>query len=150
MVEVPVAQESRLTPGRLRRPTSQFVDKSAAGPDLPEATEPACCTLEDDVDAPLEGITIREASRDLGVRYCGRLFAQLGASVFRMTGGGDSRIGHGGASGLAAWARDRDSAAAAHDLQRLGVPAAPVQRTDTLTGDPHLISSGFWAQMERR
>ena len=67
-----------------------------------------------------------------------------------MTGGGDSRIGHGGASGLAAWARDRDSAAAAHDLQRLGVPAAPVQRTDTLTGDPHLISSGFWAQMERR
>ena len=35
------------------------------------------------MDAPLQGLRILEASGDVAVRYCGRLFAQLGAEVVR-------------------------------------------------------------------
>jgi crotonobetainyl-CoA:carnitine CoA-transferase CaiB-like acyl-CoA transferase len=33
---------------------------------------------------PLAGIAVAESSDDVGVRYCGRLFARLGAEVFRI------------------------------------------------------------------
>lgn len=49
----------------------------------------------------LEGLVIVESSRDVAVRYCGRLFAQLGATVARASGGDDTGIGYGGAAGEA-------------------------------------------------
>jgi crotonobetainyl-CoA:carnitine CoA-transferase CaiB-like acyl-CoA transferase len=50
---------------------------------------------------------------------------------------------------LAAWAAGLDPAHAAQRLQAAGVPAAPVQRTHTLTWDPQLEAAGFWPLMER-
>jgi crotonobetainyl-CoA:carnitine CoA-transferase CaiB-like acyl-CoA transferase len=47
----------------------------------------------------LETLTVVEASRGVAVRYCGRLFAQLGATVVRAPGGDDTRIGYAGAAG---------------------------------------------------
>lgn len=49
----------------------------------------------------LDGLTVVEASRGVAVRYCGRLFAQLGARVVRAPGGDDSAIGYGGEAGEA-------------------------------------------------
>jgi crotonobetainyl-CoA:carnitine CoA-transferase CaiB-like acyl-CoA transferase len=51
---------------------------------------------------------------------------------------------------LMAWSITRTPEAAAAELQALGVPAAPVQRTSSLTWDPQLLAGGFWDQMERR
>jgi crotonobetainyl-CoA:carnitine CoA-transferase CaiB-like acyl-CoA transferase len=51
---------------------------------------------------------------------------------------------------IAVWAALRDTGRAAEQLQRLGVPAAPVQRTSILTYDPQLLAGGFWDWMERR
>jgi crotonobetainyl-CoA:carnitine CoA-transferase CaiB-like acyl-CoA transferase len=53
------------------------------------------------MDQLLTGLTIVEASRGVAVRYCGRLFAQLGAQVIRAEGGDDSLIGYGGERGAA-------------------------------------------------
>src|SRR5436190_12609970 len=49
----------------------------------------------------LTGLTVVEASRGVAVRYCGRLFAQLGATVVRAEGGDDRAIGYGGEAGEA-------------------------------------------------
>ncbi|MFL5202023.1 MAG: CoA transferase, partial [Microvirga sp.] len=49
----------------------------------------------------LAGLTVVEASRGVAVRYCGRLFAQLGATVIRADGGDDRGIGYAGAAGEA-------------------------------------------------
>ena len=49
----------------------------------------------------LDGLVIVEASRDVAVRFCGRLFAQLGATVVRAEGGDDTGIGYGGEAGEA-------------------------------------------------
>lgn len=51
---------------------------------------------------------------------------------------------------LAVWAASRRAALAAAELQKLGVPAAPVQRASFLTEDPQLMAGGFWGEMERR
>ncbi len=53
----------------------------------------------------LTGLTVVEASRGVAVRYCGRLFAQLGATVVKAAGGDDTAIGYAGAAGEAygAW-----------------------------------------------
>lgn len=53
----------------------------------------------------LQGLTVVEASRGVAVRYCGRLFAQLGATVVRAAGGDDTAIGYAGEAGAAygAW-----------------------------------------------
>src|ERR1044071_6092456 len=53
------------------------------------------------MDTLLAGLTIVEASRAVAVRYCGRLFAQFGATVVTAGGGDDRRIGYGGAAGEA-------------------------------------------------
>ncbi|MCW5761532.1 MAG: CoA transferase, partial [Phenylobacterium sp.] len=53
------------------------------------------------IDRLLEGLTVVEASRGVATRYCGRLFARLGATVVRMAGGDDTVIGYGGAAGEA-------------------------------------------------
>jgi crotonobetainyl-CoA:carnitine CoA-transferase CaiB-like acyl-CoA transferase len=50
---------------------------------------------------------------------------------------------------VAAWAAGLEPADAAQRLQAAGVPAAPVQRTHTLTWDPQLEAAGFWPLMER-
>lgn len=51
---------------------------------------------------------------------------------------------------IAVWAALRPPAEAAAELQALGAPAAPVQRTSSLTYDPQLLAGGFWDEMERR
>ncbi|WP_293905402.1 CoA transferase [Phenylobacterium sp.] len=53
------------------------------------------------MDSLLAGLTVVEASRGVAVRYCGRLFAQLGATVVRAEGGDDQAIGYGGEAGEA-------------------------------------------------
>jgi crotonobetainyl-CoA:carnitine CoA-transferase CaiB-like acyl-CoA transferase len=50
---------------------------------------------------PLAGLAILEASGDVAVRYCGRLFAQLGASVHTAIAPDDARIGFAGEAGRA-------------------------------------------------
>jgi crotonobetainyl-CoA:carnitine CoA-transferase CaiB-like acyl-CoA transferase len=51
---------------------------------------------------------------------------------------------------LMAWSVLRTPRAAAAELQAAGVPAAPVQRTSSLTDDPQLLAGGFWETMQRR
>ncbi|MFL5297890.1 MAG: CoA transferase [Phenylobacterium sp.] len=50
---------------------------------------------------PLAGLRILEAAGDVAVRYCGRLFAQLGAEVTSLIEADDRRIGFAGEAGLA-------------------------------------------------
>jgi crotonobetainyl-CoA:carnitine CoA-transferase CaiB-like acyl-CoA transferase len=45
------------------------------------------------MERALAELTIVEASRGVAVRYCGRMFAQLGATVVRAAGGDDRTIG---------------------------------------------------------
>ncbi|HWA60303.1 MAG TPA: CoA transferase, partial [Caulobacteraceae bacterium] len=55
---------------------------------------------------PLLGLRVLEVGGDVGVRYCGALFARLGAAVTRLRGGeADAQLGQGGAAGEAygAW-----------------------------------------------
>src|SRR5262252_1489337 len=56
---------------------------------------------EERMAGPLEGLRILEASGDVAVRYCGRLFAQLGASVETAIEADDTRIGFAGEAGRA-------------------------------------------------
>jgi crotonobetainyl-CoA:carnitine CoA-transferase CaiB-like acyl-CoA transferase len=52
--------------------------------------------------APLAGVTVVEIGADVGLRYCGRLFAALGAEVLRPAGERDDRrLGYAGAAGEA-------------------------------------------------
>jgi crotonobetainyl-CoA:carnitine CoA-transferase CaiB-like acyl-CoA transferase len=53
------------------------------------------------MDSLLAGLVIVEASRAVAVRYCGRLFAQFGATVVRAAGSDDTAIGYGGPAGEA-------------------------------------------------
>ena len=45
-------------------------------------------------DGPLARWVVVEAGRDVALRYCGRLFAQLGATVVRASSGDDELIGY--------------------------------------------------------
>nr|WP_293680868.1 CoA transferase [uncultured Phenylobacterium sp.] len=49
----------------------------------------------------LDTLTIVETSRGVAVRFCGRLFAQMGATVIRAPGGDDAAIGYAGEAGRA-------------------------------------------------
>jgi crotonobetainyl-CoA:carnitine CoA-transferase CaiB-like acyl-CoA transferase len=52
--------------------------------------------------APLAGVTVCEIGADVGVRYCGHLFAALGAQVLRPAGERDDRrLGYASAAGEA-------------------------------------------------
>jgi len=53
------------------------------------------------MDRLLQDLVVVEASRAVAVRHCGRLFARLGATVARASGGDDSTIGYAGAAGEA-------------------------------------------------
>ena len=53
------------------------------------------------MDGPLAGLRVLETSQGIAERYCGRLFAALGASVVRRAGGNDGLIGYAGAAGEA-------------------------------------------------
>lgn len=53
------------------------------------------------MERPLEGLKILEASGEVAVRYCGRLFAQLGADVATAGQRGDAHIGYAGELGRA-------------------------------------------------
>jgi crotonobetainyl-CoA:carnitine CoA-transferase CaiB-like acyl-CoA transferase len=48
------------------------------------------------------------------------------------------------ADALAAWARSRDSAAAANELLRAGIPAAALANSVNLVDSQHLRERGFW------
>lgn len=50
---------------------------------------------------------------------------------------------------LGDWARVRTAADAAAELRAAGLSAAPVQRADRLSADPHLAAVGFWPEMDR-
>ena len=52
-------------------------------------------------DGPLAGLRVLEASGDVAVRYCGRLFAPQGAEVASAIAGDDARIGFAGEAGRA-------------------------------------------------
>ena len=54
---------------------------------------------------PLSDLTIVEIGDSIGIRYAGRLLAQLGAKVWRPDGPGTTRLGYGGPAGeaYAAW-----------------------------------------------
>lgn len=54
---------------------------------------------------PLDDLSVLEASGGIAVRYCGRLFRQLGAKVVRASSSDDSTIGYAGECGRAygAW-----------------------------------------------
>src|SRR6516162_5141030 len=52
-------------------------------------------------EGPLAGLKVLEASGDVAVRYCARLFAQLGAEVATAIAGDDTRIGFAGEAGRA-------------------------------------------------
>jgi crotonobetainyl-CoA:carnitine CoA-transferase CaiB-like acyl-CoA transferase len=71
------------------------------------------------MERPLEGLVVVEASRAVAVRYCGRLFAQMGATVRRATGGDDRAIGYAAEAGEA-FGRWLDQG------KRIGAPAGPV------------------------
>lgn len=58
-------------------------------------------------------------------------------------------IGGQGESDLSAWAASRTALEAATTLQAAGVMAAQVNAPHTLCGDPQLLASGFWAEMQR-
>jgi len=49
----------------------------------------------------LSGLVVIEATHGVAVRFCGRLFAQLGATVVRAASGDDTVIGYGGDAGEA-------------------------------------------------
>lgn len=53
------------------------------------------------MDRLLQDLVVVEASRDVAVRHCGRLFARLGATVVGARGGDDTTIGYGGPPGEA-------------------------------------------------
>jgi crotonobetainyl-CoA:carnitine CoA-transferase CaiB-like acyl-CoA transferase len=103
---------------------------------------------------PLAGLTILEASGDVAVRYCGRLFAQLGASVASAIDADDRRIGFAGEAGLA-YGRWLDqgktrvsadvAAGRAYDLVIAGQDAAGVAAGSRFAG-PLLAITWFHAQ----
>lgn len=66
----------------------------------------------------LNGLTVVEASRGVAVRYCGRLFVELGAAVVRAAGGDDTTLGYGGEAGEAygRWLDAGKAAAAPGDV----------------------------------
>ena len=54
------------------------------------------------MERPLQGLRVLEASGGVAVRYCGRLFAQLGADVTSLIADwGDGRLGYAGRAGEA-------------------------------------------------
>jgi crotonobetainyl-CoA:carnitine CoA-transferase CaiB-like acyl-CoA transferase len=97
----------------------------------------------------LSTLTVVEASRGVAVRFCGRLFAQLGATVVRAAGGDDTRIGYAGAAGEA-YGRWLDAGKAEGpapgpvDLVIAGQDAAGVAEGEALArslpGDPTLLA----------
>lgn len=68
------------------------------------------------MDRPLAGLRILEASGEVAVRFCGRLFAQLGAEVVTAAVHDDRRIGYaaGAGRGYGRWL-DQDKRPAAND-----------------------------------
>lgn len=67
---------------------------------------------------PLAGFTVVEASGEGAVRYCGRLFAALGARVVRAHHSDDAAIGYAGEAGIA-YGRWLDQGKAAGDLDAI-------------------------------
>lgn len=87
----------------------------------------------------LRTLTVVEASRDVAVRHCGRLFARLGATVFRAPGGDDGTIGYGGDAGEAfgRWLDfgKRDGKSAAADLVIGGLDAPGLSAGERLSSE---------------
>ncbi len=52
-------------------------------------------------------------------------------------------------AGIAAWTRTQSAVAAAAALQKAGVAAAPVSRTDEVTQDPHLQARQYFYSIDR-
>jgi crotonobetainyl-CoA:carnitine CoA-transferase CaiB-like acyl-CoA transferase len=70
----------------------------------------------------LTGLSVREVGDDVAVRYCGRLFAAMGATVFRRAVLSDARIGYGEELGLAygRWLDQHKVILEGEDVERLG------------------------------
>lgn len=87
----------------------------------------------------LRTLTVVEASRDVAVRHCGRLFARLGATVFRAPGGDDGTIGYGGDAGEAfgRWLDfgKRDGKSTAADLVIGGLDAPGLSAGERLSSE---------------
>ncbi len=103
---------------------------------------------------PLAGLSILEASGQVAVRYCGRLFAQLGADVATLIAEDDRRIGFAGEAGEAygRWldqGKRRVSAAEAddarYDLVVAGQDAAAVAAAAARFKGPLLAITWFHA-----
>src|SRR5687767_6554080 len=92
------------------------------------------------MDRLLQDLIVVEASRDVAVRHCGRLFACLGATVVRARGGDDSRIGYCGAAGEAfgRWldaGKSPDLAGSRADLVIGGLGDDSVSQAERLAAD---------------
>jgi hypothetical protein len=107
------------------------------------------------VQRPLEGLRILEASGQVAVRYCGRLFAQLGAEVATAIEADDALIGYAGELGEAygRWLdqdkRPPDQAPdwSGFDLVIAGQDAAAIaaaQATLAGTADPPALLALTW------
>ena len=101
---------------------------------------------------PLAGLSILEASGQVAVRYCGRLFAQLGAEVATLIAADDRAIGFAGAAGEAygRWLdQDKRRVSAAQvvagrfDLVIAGQDAAAIAAARDRFADPLLAIRWF-------
>jgi crotonobetainyl-CoA:carnitine CoA-transferase CaiB-like acyl-CoA transferase len=104
-------------------------------------------------EGPLKGLRVLEASGDVAVRYCGRLFAQLGAEVLTVIDADDARIGFAGEAGRAfgRWLDQGKVRAAAgeaggaFDLVIAGQDAAAVAAAEAAYEGPILAITWFHA-----
>ena len=103
---------------------------------------------------PLAGLKVLEDSGEVAVRYCGRLFAQLGASVETAIDSDDTKIGFAGDAGRAygrwldqgkARATSRAARGQAFDLVIAGQDRAAVAAAADAFGGPLLALTWFHA-----
>jgi crotonobetainyl-CoA:carnitine CoA-transferase CaiB-like acyl-CoA transferase len=108
--------------------------------------------------APLQHLSVLEVGGGVAVRYCGRLFARLGAAVTRIPGGTpDEALSYGGTAGAAygAWLDEgkaiaSDPDAGAYDLVIVGQTraeaAAGAAMAASLAGAPTVLSLTWFDQ----
>ena len=107
--------------------------------------------------APLADLIIVELSGDVATRYCGKLFAEHGATVIRLYTPDDSRLGYGGRAGaaFASWldrGKIRASSMPANvDLVIAGQSPAQVARAAadiaSMTSKPMLLGLTWFADV---
>lgn len=81
--------------------------------------------------APLRGVTLIEIADAPGARYCGRLFATLGAMVVRVAGAADALPGAAGAAAFSDWLDEDKRVAPSFDAA-----------LEALDGSPDIVLAG--------